>query len=146
MRWSALETSISPVSMVLYGGISNFSLPKSSFTGEIATIFGGLNRVFLLYQRWCQHLSYIINVRVPVRYHNATLSISLDQARVSGSISCSGVPKDDNASEILDFLDCFSTLSRWKAILQEVVSAALVYDQSISTNEMLESESRYLTG
>ena len=71
---------------------------------------------------------------------------SKDRSRVSGSISCSGVPKDDNASEMLDLLDCFSTLSRWKAILQEVVSAALVYDQSISTNEMLESESRYLTG
>jgi hypothetical protein len=45
MRWYALETSISPVSMVLYGGISDSSMPKSSFTGEIATIFGGSNLV-----------------------------------------------------------------------------------------------------
>ena len=113
------------------------------YTDEIPT---KVRLVFRELRQWCQHLSYIVNLRVPVRYHNATLSISLDQARVSGSISCSGVPKDDNASEMLDLLDCFSTLSRWKAILQEVVSAALVYDQSISTNEMLESESRYLTG
>ena len=47
---------------------------------------------------------------------------------------------------MLDFLDCFSTLSPWKAIHQEVVSAALVCDQSMSTVKILESEFHYLTG
>jgi hypothetical protein len=78
-----------------------------------------------------------------MRYWKGSFTISLDKRATCGSIGCFGIRptceyQRDAGKRV--------SLSHWIIMQHAVVSSALAYDQPMSTDEMLESESRYLTG